>query len=203
MKSHGLCANKVKDMLMGTHSNKMTQPDNFHPLILESVNLSTSNNKVSSTGNTQSELNFAAANPLNSGMIESSTSETRYVSSDFELFLDLDIEPTQCTSSDVLIASPMISSTSSASGLVTVTPALGNTSLHSDTLESLSTAKHNDLISSTASTLGTYSGTVSSVTSAPLGNVDSGDEFVTHAYRKKRKVSQNDKGLKPLADLSL
>ena len=88
-------------------------------------------------------------------------------------FLDLDIEPTQCTSSDAVIASPMISSESSASGLVTVTPALGNTSLHSDTLESLSTAKHNDLISSTALTLATYSGTVGSVTAAPLGNVTS------------------------------
>ena len=88
-------------------------------------------------------------------------------------FLDLDIEPTQCTSSDAVIVSPMISSKSSASGLVTVTPALGNTSLHSDTLESLSTAKHNDLISSTALTLATYSGTVGSVTAAPLGNVTS------------------------------
>ena len=103
-------------------------------------------------------------------MIEPSTSETRYATSDFEPFLDLDIEPTQFKPLDVLIASPMIS-TSGASALVTVTQALGNTSLHSDTLERLSTAKHNDLISSTTSTLGTYSGTVGSVTSAPLGNV--------------------------------
>ena len=138
----------------------------------------------STTGNTQSQLNFAAANPVNSGMIEGSTSETRYATSDFDPFLDLDIEPTQCKSSDVLIASPMISSTSSASGLVTVTPALRNTSLHSDTLERLSTAKHNDLISSTASTLRPYSGSVTSaplgnVTSAPLGNVTSHQQPLT------------------------
>ena len=105
-------------------------------------------------------------------MIKSSTSGTGYVSSGFEPFLDLGIAPIHCKSSDVVIAS-MKSSTKSASGLVTVTPALGNTSLHSDTLKSLSTAKHNDLISSTASTLGTYSGTVCSVTSVPIGNVTS------------------------------
>ena len=45
--------------------------------------MSTSNDKVSLTGITQSELNYAAANPLTSGMIESSTSETMYVSSDY------------------------------------------------------------------------------------------------------------------------
>ena len=41
-------------------------------------------------------------------MIKSSTIETRYVSSDFEPFLDLGIEPTQCKSSYVFIASPII-----------------------------------------------------------------------------------------------
>ena len=75
----------------------------YNPSIMESVSQST-------TGNTQSEFTSAT--------------------SDFDPFLDLDIEPTQCTSSDAVIASPMISSTSSDSGLVTVTPALGNTSLY-------------------------------------------------------------------------
>ena len=68
------------------------------------------------------------------------------------------------------LASKPVSPTNSASGLVTV---IGNTSLHSDTLENISTAKHNDLISSTALTPGTYSGTVGFVSSAPLGNVTS------------------------------
>ena len=57
----------------------------FNPSILESVSVS-SNDKVSSTGNTKSELNCATANPLNLGMIESSTS-TRYVSPQMLLLL--------------------------------------------------------------------------------------------------------------------
>ena len=45
---------------------------------------------------------------MHSGMIESSTSETSYLTSDFEPFLDLDIEPTLCKSSDFVIAFPII-----------------------------------------------------------------------------------------------